>query len=85
MAQVSDYCSISRNHSLCTTLAPTRFCSQVYTRGLSQAEKATVLDEHNRLRSLVAVGGTDQPAAADMRELQWDEELARLAQVSTSE
>ena len=39
-----------------------------------------MLDEHNRLRSLVAVGGTSQPRAADMRELEWDEELARVAQ-----
>ena len=38
------------------------------------------LDQHNRLRSLVARGGTRQPPAADMRELEWDEELARVAQ-----
>ena len=41
------------------------------------------LDQHNRLRSLVARGGTQQPPAADMRELEWDEELARVAQVGS--
>jgi len=36
--------------------------------------------EHNRLRSRVAMGSTRQPSAADMMELQWDEELATVAQ-----
>ena len=41
----------------------------------------TALDEHNRLRSQVAVGSTgSQPPAGDMLELQWDWELARVAQ-----
>ena len=33
-----------------------------------------------RLRARVAGGLTSQPPAADMRELEWDEELARAAQ-----
>ena len=33
-----------------------------------------------RLRSRVAAGITRQPGASDMLELEWDEELARLAQ-----
>lgn len=33
-----------------------------------------------RLRSRVAAGETRQPGASNMMELQWDEELARLAQ-----
>ena len=48
-----------------------------------QRETQEALDEHNRLRSLVAGGGTAQPPAADMRELVWDEELARVAQVDS--
>ena len=41
----------------------------------------TALDEHNRLRSQVAVGsGRGKPPAGDMMELQWDSELARVAQ-----
>ena len=47
---------------------------------MMQAERMEALDQHNRLRSLVARGGTQQPPAADMRELEWDEELARVAQ-----
>ena len=44
------------------------------------AEKREALDEHNRLRSRVAVGSTNHPSAANMMELQWDDELAVLAQ-----
>ena len=37
--------------------------------------------EHNRLRQLVATGQyPGQPAAENMRELTWDNELAALAQ-----
>ena len=35
---------------------------------------------HNRLRSRIASGSTRLPAAADMRQLQWDPELAKVAQ-----
>lgn len=79
-AQVSNYCSISGQHSLCLNQGPSRSCGKVYYRGLTEAEKQEALDEHNRLRSLVATGGTRQPPASDMRELTWDDELARVAQ-----
>ena len=39
-----------------------------------------VVAHHNRLRSRIASGSTRLPAAADMRELQWDPELAKVAQ-----
>ena len=38
------------------------------------------METHNRLRSAVATGQTSQPAAGDMRQLEWDQELARAAQ-----
>ena len=34
----------------------------------------------SRLRSRVAAGETRQPGGSNMMELEWDEELARLAQ-----
>jgi len=80
VAQVSNYCSISAQHSLCLNQGPSSSCGKVYYRGLTEAEKQEALYEHNRLRSLVATGGTRQPPASDMRELSWDEELARVAQ-----
>ena len=39
-----------------------------------------VVAHHNRLRSRIASGSTRLPAAADMRQLQWDPELAKVAQ-----
>ncbi|XP_076300386.1 venom allergen 5.01 isoform X2 [Lasioglossum baleicum] len=49
--------------------------------GLSCEEKQAILDEHNRLRQLVALGQIHgQPGAANMREMVWDDELAAVAQ-----
>ncbi|XP_034939193.1 scoloptoxin SSD976-like [Chelonus insularis] len=49
--------------------------------GLSCQDKQTILDEHNRLRQLVALGQVQgQPHAANMREMIWDDELATTAQ-----
>jgi len=80
-AQGVSYCQITPKHSLCLNTSPSSFCGKVYSRGLTQKEKQDALDEHNRLRSQVATGrGRGQPPAADMIELQWDDELARVAQ-----
>ena len=44
--------------------------------------REAILDEHNRLRSLVASGRqSGQPAAADMNKLRWDAGLERVAQM----
>ncbi|XP_011297127.1 venom allergen 5 [Fopius arisanus] len=51
------------------------------TGGLSCQDKQTILDEHNRLRQLVALGQVHgQPSAANMMEMIWDDELASMAQ-----
>merc|ERR1711971_1164426 len=50
-------------------------------RGMTDAGKATILAKHNELRRRVAKGEeSGQPAAADMRELVWDDELEAIAQ-----
>jgi len=76
----SSYCSITPSHTMCSPSGSSSICGNVYYRGLTQAEKQEALEQHNRLRSRVAVGSTNQPSAADMMELQWDEELASVAQ-----
>ncbi|XP_012286134.1 venom allergen 5.02 isoform X2 [Orussus abietinus] len=49
--------------------------------GLTCQDKQSILDEHNRLRQLVALGQIHgQPGAANMMELIWDDELAAAAQ-----
>ena len=65
---------------MCRHSGVSNFCGQYFYRGLTPAEKQEALDQHNRLRSRVAVGSTIQPSAADMMELQWDDELAAVAQ-----
>ena len=51
-----------------------------------QADKDAIVAKHNELRALVASGeetqgvGGGQPAAADMREMVWSDELATVAQ-----
>ena len=76
----TSYCSITPSHTMCQHSGVSSYCGQYYYRGLTQAEKQEVLLEHNRLRSRVAVGSTAQPSAADMMELEWDDELATVAQ-----
>lgn len=49
--------------------------------GITQAQKAEILEAHNRLRAQVANGQVPgQPGAQNMRELVWDEDLAVKAQ-----
>jgi len=76
----SYYCSITTSHTMCSSSGASNSCGNVYYRGLTRAEKQEALEQHNRLRSRVAVGSTNQPSAADMMELQWDDELASVAQ-----
>lgn len=55
-------------------------------RGVTEAEKRTIVGLHNKLRSTVASGQElrgapgPQPPASDMLEMVWDEELAAVAQ-----
>ncbi|XP_046683759.1 venom allergen 5-like [Homalodisca vitripennis] len=49
--------------------------------GLTCQDKRLIVDTHNQMRSMVASGRiAGQPAAANMLEMVWDEELARKAQ-----
>jgi len=80
MADTSDYCSITPKHTMCRPSGVAAECSQFTDRGVNGEDKKEILDYHNRLRAQVAGGETRQPGASNMMELQWDEELARLAQ-----
>jgi len=83
----NQYCSFTPEHTLCKHrgLGPT--CgNQVIHQGVSQKDAVTILHQHNQLRSLVATGQEargapgPQPPAANMRQMEWDDELAVIAQ-----
>ncbi|XP_018914952.2 salivary antigen-5 isoform X1 [Bemisia tabaci] len=48
--------------------------------GLTCPEKEQILELHNRLRQIIAVGQIGQPPARNMIEMTWDDELASKAQ-----
>lgn len=75
-----DYCRLTARHTLCGYRGPAPACRALSRRGLAARERVAILDAHNKLRALVARGETRQPSGADMRQLSWDQELARLAQ-----
>jgi hypothetical protein len=87
-ADKSTFCAIATDHTMCQYCELNAAkCGKVCSRGvLTSADKQAVIDEHNRLRRIVAKGqetrgvGGGQPAAADMFELKWSDELAKVAQ-----
>lgn len=53
---------------------------------MSNDVKEQLLEQHNQLRRKIAKGlQADQPPAADMREIEWNEELAAIAQTWTNQ
>ena len=85
-----DYCSLSPQHQLCgpAPLTSPASCGGrgILSTGITADMVETIVGSHNRLRARVARGeeragrGGGQPGAGDMMELQWDGELARVAQ-----
>ncbi|KAF8785148.1 CRISP/Allergen/PR-1-like [Argiope bruennichi] len=74
------YMRYSYQHTACRP--PNPRCT-IYSRGISQPEKDYIVWKHNYLRSIVAQGyerTNNQPPAANMMQMVWDEELASVAQ-----
>ncbi|XP_066974698.1 uncharacterized protein [Macrobrachium rosenbergii] len=83
----SPYCSFTPLHTLCLHEGTGPDCgNQVVSVVVRPEEAAFIVSEHNRLRSRVATGQErrgspgPQPPAANMMLMEWDEELARVAQ-----
>ena len=78
-----EYCQISPSHTRCQFPpgSVSERCGEVVTHRLTGQVRQRLLEQHNRLRGVVARGEQeDQPPAANMRELEWSEELAEIAQ-----
>merc|ERR1712203_264372 len=81
-SNTADYCAIDSQHTMCLHTGPSDACTgKTILRAMTEAGKTTILAKHNELRRRVAKGEeSGQPAAADMRELVWDDELEAIAQ-----
>ncbi|KAI4504389.1 hypothetical protein M0802_000860 [Mischocyttarus mexicanus] len=99
LSQGTDYCQIKCStgiHTLCKYGESTKPSSQCAGRviksvGPTEEEKKLIVNEHNRFRQKVAQGletrgnPGPQPAASDMNNLKWNDELAHIAQVWASQ
>merc|ERR1711973_844972 len=79
-----DYCDLSKQHTLCNNAVAetcTNTLANDYPRNLTQDQKDDILEYHNKLRAKVASGGeASQPTASNMKKMEWDDELAEIAQ-----
>ncbi|XP_077484932.1 CRISP/Allergen/PR-1-like isoform X2 [Amblyomma americanum] len=74
------YRRYSRRHTQC--LRPPSSCRPL-RHGLSEADRQLILDQHNAYRDRLASGAegaSGLPAAANMMHLEWNDELATIAQ-----
>ncbi|KAL1423059.1 hypothetical protein MTO96_021448 [Rhipicephalus appendiculatus] len=68
----------NENHILCRQ--PESACQPVAS-GVGDADKDIILAAHNRYRSQIAIGNNSRfPYASNMLEMEWDDDLARVAQ-----
>jgi len=84
----TDYCQLSTQHTLCQYKGPGPDCNgQPLSRGVTRQEEEQIVAVHNRYRSLIARGLEDrgraggQPSGANIRQMYWDGELSRIAQM----
>ncbi|TRY68227.1 hypothetical protein TCAL_05216 [Tigriopus californicus] len=86
-----DYCFITKAHTACNAKGYGAKCTRVLGDGVSKFEKAEIMRVHNEFRAKLANGlekrgrPGPQPSAADMEEMEWDDELARVAQAHANE
>lgn len=86
-AQSCSYSKLCSDHTMCKYQGYGRNCGKpIYSGVNSNADKQTIVNEHNNLRRQIAHGRETrgsagvQPSAANMRKMSWDDELARVAQ-----
>ena len=78
-------CANNFNHNMCvfTEFNASSSCINIMARGVTDTEKPIILAAHNRLRAAVQAGeyaSRGLPAAVSLPPLQWDDELATVAQ-----
>jgi len=79
-----NYCDLHPRNTYCLYNGVGNRCSEILSSGVSAEQKKLIVETHNFLRGRVANGSEPHLAgypAADMIQLQWDEELALGAQL----
>lgn len=70
------------NHTLCKSEAG----CELQVTGIEENMKQFILKLHNHYRNLIASGNeTNMPPASNMLEMEWDDDLARVAQAHASQ
>lgn len=99
LSQGNEYCNIkcgSSMHTMCQygkSTKPGPSCGNKIIKqiGPTEEEKKLIVEEHNRFRQKVARGletrgnPGPQPAASNMNDLKWNDEIAQIAQVWASQ
>ena len=87
-AQQTDYCMVERcniAHTMCqfNMSGASKGCGPVEERGVTTDDQSVIVSYHNKIRADVASGmyqSRGLPAAKSLPPLQWDSELATIAQ-----
>uniref|UniRef100_A0A1W7RAS5 Cysteine-rich secretory protein n=1 Tax=Hadrurus spadix TaxID=141984 RepID=A0A1W7RAS5_9SCOR len=78
------YLRFSKDHTYCL-----RSNCHVIKRGVTEEDKKIILDIHNEFRNKIALGQEtsprQQPPAANMIQMEWDNELAEIAQAHSDQ
>ena len=80
---LAEYCDISRSHTMCkfSPGSVSERCGDVLTHRVTGQVRQRLLEHHNKLRRVVARGDQPgQPPAANMRQLEWSDELSDISQ-----
>uniref|UniRef100_A0A0C9RFK9 TSA: Tityus bahiensis Tbah00905 mRNA sequence n=1 Tax=Tityus bahiensis TaxID=50343 RepID=A0A0C9RFK9_TITBA len=79
------YRRLSKSHTFCTPST----CKIEAGGKVTESDKKTILDTHNQLRNKLASGKENQyqklPSAANMMQMEWDDELAAIAQAHANQ
>jgi len=85
----NDYCKLCSDHTLCKYDGKinSKNCENTIEGnmkyGVDDEDKKFIVNEHNKWRRIIAKGEDDRigmKSAADMMEMEWDDELAKIAQ-----
>ncbi|KAJ6216101.1 hypothetical protein RDWZM_010601 [Blomia tropicalis] len=82
---IARYAKYNSNHTAC--VPPNRSC-RITHDGINKQDRKLIVDVHNYFRNLIASGNESNlgfPSASDMLRMEWDNELAYVAQMHANQ